>query len=177
MRLALTLALMITPSIAFAAGGTSTFTPPAPTPTTEECEDGTVWDEETESCVAPEDTTNDEAALIDNARELAYAGRYDDTLAVLDRLDPADPWVLTYRGFVARKTGDMTAALAYYQDALDIDPDNLLARSYMGQGLVVDGRFAAAEAELDEIIARGGAGTWPEVALRTALETGEGYDY
>lgn len=174
--LAVSLALVTAPGLALAVG-TEDFDPPEPTETTETCDAGLVWDAETETCLPPAETTNDRARLMEDVRALAYAGRYADAAALMDRLDAGDPWVLTYRGFVARKTGDLAAAEAYYRAALVADPDHLLARSYMGQGYVEAGRLEEARAELSEIRARGGRGSWPETALRRALAQGRGYGY
>ena len=61
--------------------------------------------------------------------------------------------------------------------ALAQNPDNLLARSYMGQGLVLEGDWVGAKRQYDEIIARGGRGTWAEASLRDAITTGTTYTY
>ena len=74
--------------------------------------------------------------------------------------------VLTYRGFIARKTGNVELGMAYYRQAIARNPDNLLVRSYMGQSLVEQGKPAEARVQLVEILARGGAGTWPAESLR-----------
>lgn len=176
MRLALTFALVVLPSGLFAAAGMD-FDPPQPTETTKTCAEGLIWDPETESCVAPADATKEDAALRKDVRELAYAGRYADAALVLDALPAQDSFVLTYRGFIARKTGDMGAATRYYRAALEADPDNLLARSYMGQGLVEAGDRDGARAQLTQIRQRGGRDTWPEVSLRLALQRGAGFSY
>ena len=173
----LTIALLATLPVSALAVGMDDDTPPTPTETTEVCEEGLVWDIATETCLPPEESTNDDSAMMDAVRELAYEGRYADAGAVLDTLDPADPWVMTYRGFIERKTGDWDAALGYYQAALTADPDLFLARSYMGQGYVAEGQLVLARAELSEIRARGGRGTWAEVSLRMAIETGVGSGY
>ena len=47
----------------------------------------------------------------------------------------------------------------------------------MGQGLVDAGDKVAALAQLREIQNRGGAGTWSEVSLRNAIQTGTTYSY
>ena len=65
----------------------------------------------------------------------------------------------------------------YYDQALTRNPDNILARSYMGQGKVAAGDKVAAVIQLREIQARGGAGTWAETSLRSAIETGTTYSY
>ncbi len=85
--------------------------------------------------------------------------------------------VLTYKGFANRKAGRLEEGLAYYDAALQVNPDNLLARSYLGQALVEMGEMQLAQVQLDEIVARGGAGHWPATALQKAIETGQTYTY
>jgi hypothetical protein len=67
--------------------------------------------------------------------------------------------------------------MAYYQAALTVDPANILARSYMGQGFVTLGQTELAQAELSEIRKLGGGGTWAEHALAQALRSGTTYSY
>lgn len=159
------------PSAAHAVGFDDDTGPPPTSETTTECAEGTVWDAKTEACVAPEDTSADQATLYDMARELAWAGRLDDALRVLARLEDRDKQ-LTYIGFVARKSGDWERAEEAYLAAIARNPGNTLARSYYGQGLVARGDVAGARAQLSEIRARGGRMTWPAVALRLTLENG-----
>ena len=114
--------------------------------------------------------------LYDAVRELAYAGRYLDAQGVMDAMaDQASDRVLTYRGFTARKLGDLSLANVHYEMAISLNPDNIAARSYMGQGFVEAGDKVAALMQLREIQARGGQGTWAEVSLRQAIETGTIY--
>jgi tetratricopeptide (TPR) repeat protein len=146
--------------------------PPAPTETTTRCAEGTVWDADTASCIpiAESRAPADRDRLIAVVRELAYTGRYADAAALLTRAsDRGDTLVLTYRGFVARRLGAIPTGLAYYRQALAADPDNLLARAYMGMGYLELGARAAAQAELDQIRRRGGVGGWPERALAAAI--------
>ena len=110
-------------------------------------------------------------------RELAYYGRYADALVILDTLNPNDTMVQTYYGFTARKLGDFDLGMAHYSAALVIDPDNMLALSYMGQGMVERGDLVGARMQLSEIRNRGGRQTWPEIALRMAIERGVGPSY
>lgn len=173
--MALTLALI--PSLAFGVGSDD-FAPPKPSETTKTCADGLIWDLATQSCLTPEDSTNDDAARLDDIRELAYARRYEAALDVLDTLqDPQNPLALTYYGFVHRKAGRIMLGMQYYHAALVLDPDNLLARSYMGQAHVVAGDLSLAQAQLTEIRMRGGRDTWAEVSLARAIATGEGYSH
>lgn len=174
---ALALAATLAPLAALAAGQDSS-TPPPPTPTTTECPASTVWDADERACVKVDAGLLDDDALYGAVRELAHAGRLEDAGAALDAMsDQAEGRVLTYRGFLARRAGDLDAAMTAYRAALDADPDNLLARSYMGQGLAAAGRLEEAEAQLAEIRARGGAGSWAETALLRAVRTGVGFDY
>jgi len=176
MRLILaTLALL--PTTALAAGSSSSDVP-KPTETTEVCEEGLVWDLATETCLPPEQSTNEDSAMMDAVRELAHDGRYADALRVLDRLDDATTdLALTYYGFVHRKSGNTVLGMAYYTAALDQNPDNILARSYMGQAYVEAGQLQLASAQLSEIRKRGGRGTWAEFSLRQAIGSGVTYSY
>ena len=61
--------------------------------------------------------------------------------------------------------------MEYYARALAIDPDYVLARSYMGQGMVADGDMAGAKAQLAEIRDRGHQDSWAYVMLENAIQT------
>ncbi|SDC92004.1 tetratricopeptide repeat protein [Ruegeria marina] len=171
------------PLSAFAAGGDngggSTWTnPPKETQTTKTCKGVKVWDEKTGKCVAPKNSSLDTDTLYGAVRELAYAGRYADAQGVLAAMpDQSDDRVLTYWGFTHRKMGDPNRAALYYDAAISANPDNILARSYMGQGFVEEGRTDLAIAQWREIRARGGIGSWAEVSLREAIRTGLTYSY
>jgi Tfp pilus assembly protein PilF len=176
MRLILAL-VMCLPGFAMAAGSGDD-TKPSTTKTTTKCKGVQVWDVKTQSCVDPKDSRLDNDTLYGAVRELAYAGRYGDAQGVLRAMpDQQDDRVLTYWGFTHRKMGNADLACAFYDRALARNPDNLLARSYMAQGLVAEGKLDAAIAQWREIKARGGAGTWAEVSLKTAIETGRTYNY
>ncbi|OWU83309.1 hypothetical protein ATO6_19440 [Oceanicola sp. 22II-s10i] len=154
---------------AFAAGSDSS-TPPTTTDTSTKCEDGMVYDEKSKSCVKSSASILNDDLRYAAVRELAYAGRYDSALMVIDSAeDQADPRFLNYRGYVARKQGDLDTAMSYYQRALAADPDYVLARSYMGQGLIEQGDLVAALGQLREIESRGGRDTWAFAALDQAL--------
>jgi tetratricopeptide (TPR) repeat protein len=149
--------------------------PPEPTETTTTCEGGRIWDADTQSCVDPDSAALDDDARFGAAREFAHAGRIDAARAALDAMaERHSDRVMTYRGFLARKAGDTAAAAALYGEALARNPSNLMARSYLGQGLAEAGDMAGARAQLTEIRARGGRATWAEFALRQAIATGRG---
>jgi tetratricopeptide (TPR) repeat protein len=145
---------------ALLAAGSSDPTPPKPSETTQQCAEGLVFDLATQSCMTPVDSTNDDQALINDVRELAYDGRFADALSMLDTMqNQNNDMVATYCGFTTRKSGDVQAGLAFYKTALAVNPDNLLARSYMGQAMVEEGAMDVALAQLTEIHMRGGRGT------------------
>ena len=174
---ALAVSSALFPSLALAVGMEDPL-PPKETQTTVECETGTIWDDEAKECVKPKDASLDDDALYKAVRELAYFDNPETALEVLGVMQEGETdRVLTYLGFAHRKLGDMTAAYSYYDKALEQNPDNLMARSYLGQAYVSEGLFDLATAELSEIRARGGRGTWPEVALRLAIDTGSGKAY
>lgn len=165
------------PTAALAVGDEGE-TPPTPTETTQKCEGVQVWDPVKAACVNPQGAGLDNDTLYRAVRELAYAGRAEDALAVLATMTEGDTdRVLTYRGFALRKAGDWQTGRAMYERALAQNPDNLLARSYLGQGLVERGDTLAAIDQLLEIRARGGSGTWAEAALAQAIATGKTLNY
>jgi tetratricopeptide (TPR) repeat protein len=163
-------------SFAYAAGSDST-EPPKPTETTTVCEEGQVWDEKAKACIKLKAGLMTDDQIYAAARELAYDGQYDHALNVLDvAADQNDPRILNYKGFANRKAGRVEEGMAFYQAALTIDPDYILARSYMGQGLIADGDIGGAWEQLTEIKARGGEGTWAYASLEKAL-AGEASDW
>lgn len=172
MRHALLLALptAITLSFAAHAAGGGDDSPPKTTSTTTECSDGQIYDEVTKACVDADEQSFNDDQRYDAVRELAYAGAYDRAEQVIASADePGDPRFLNYQGFIQRKQGNIEAAMEFYTAALGIDPDYLLARSYMGQGLVASGDIESAREQLTEIATRGGRDTWSYVALKMAL--------
>lgn len=158
-----------------AAGGDSS--PPKPTNTTKKCLFGRVYDEAAGRCVKPNKTNFSEEQLYQAVRELAYDGQFENAQNVLRVMDQDDDRVLTYWGFTYRKMGEAELANTYYQRAIETNPDNILARSYMGQGYVTEEKTELAIAQWREIKARGGEGTWAEASLREAIRTGLTYSY
>lgn len=152
--------------------------PPEPTPTTTVCAGGQVWDHDEGSCVDVEGSSLGDDALYGAAREFAYAGQYQNAITALRAMkDQREDRVLTYMGFTLRKSGDAERGMAYYDAALEANPDNLLARAYLGQAYVELGNLDRAKVQLAEIRSRGGADGWPERALLEAIETGQAFRY
>ncbi|WP_085308438.1 tetratricopeptide repeat protein [Planktotalea arctica] len=161
-------ALMVgAPQTGFAAGED---TPPKTTNTTKKCKEGKVYDAQSKKCLAVESHNFSDDQLYLAAREMAYAGQYQNALHVLDSAqNQNDPRILNYRGFTNRKLGNHAVAMQFYEAALSINPDYILARSYMGQGLLAHGDAIGARAQLAEIRTRGGRNTWSYTALALAL--------
>ncbi len=156
---------LVAPSAIYAAGSNDE-TPPVIV----KCEEGWVFDKETGKCLEAESFLIDDDERYETLREYAYAGDYVDADIVLASFTSQDdPRVLNYKGFINRKLGNFDAAMEYYQAALKINPDYILARSYMGQGLAAQGNFAAARDQLAEIRTRGGRNTWAYASLSLAL--------
>ena len=170
--LASALALPLAATSAFAAGSGDDSTPSKP-----KCKSGQVYDKKTKSCVATNNSGLDVDALYENVRELAYDGRFDDAQLVLAQMPADDDRTLTYMGFTSRKMGNVDVAMAYYARALTVNPANVLARSYMGQGFVEQGKMAEPLDQLRAIRSHGGTGTWAEASLRKAIATGETFNY
>ncbi|MCB6177436.1 tetratricopeptide repeat protein [Rhodobacter sp. Har01] len=177
MRLLPLLLLTTLPFAAFAAGSDDS-APPTATQTTTECKDGQVWDDTAKKCVAPQDSRLDDDARFGAVRELAWAGRYDEAMTVLAAMTEGETdRVMTYKGFILRKSGQIEAGIAAYEAALRINPGNILTHSYYGQLLVEMNEPDAARVHLAAIRANGGSGTWAEIALASAIETGLTYTF
>lgn len=160
------------------AAGSSDESAPKPTKTSKDCKGVKVWDEKKKRCVKPKSSSLDDDGLYGAVRELAYAGRYEDAIGVLAAMsDQNDDRVLTYKGFTNRKLGNIDVAMVFYKQALDTNPNNILARSYMAQGMLDQGDKIGAIAQLREINARGGADTWAAKSLAKAIATGVTYSH
>ncbi len=166
----LTVAITFALSAAAQSAGGGSDTPPTTTRTTTECSDGQIYDDDAKACVDADKQSFNDDDRYDAVRELAYAGAYDRAEAVIASADrPDDARFLNYQGFIQRKQGNMKDALDFYAAALAKDPDYLLARSYMGQGLAASGDTDGARAQLREIVARGGRDTWAYASLKLSL--------
>lgn len=170
-------ALLVSGQIAFAAGSDTDSTP-KPTETTTQCEKGMVWDKKEKECVKIKESNLSDDSIYENARELAYAGQFDNAIELLTRAENQnDPRILNYLGFSHRKAGRTALGMSYYQQALAIDPKYDLARSYMGQSLVKQGKLGAAQEQLALIAQNSGTDNWPYQSLATAITTGNSSNY
>jgi tetratricopeptide (TPR) repeat protein len=97
--------------------------------------------------------------LYEQGRDMAKAGQYESALEILAVIqNQNDPRVLNYIGYSNRKAGRLELGITYYRKALEIDPNFVLAREYLGEGYVAMGRIDLAKAELEEIFKRCGTG-------------------
>ena len=143
-----------------------TTAPPKKTKTSTECQDGKIWDAKKKECVNAKKSGLDDDILFNAARELAYAGQYENALKVLDAVkDQASARILNYRGYSNRKAGRMELGMRFYRRALQADENYILARSYMGQALMEQGKVQEAKIQLIEIRDRGGENSWAYRAL------------
>lgn len=87
--------------------------------------------------------------------------RYVEGLAALERAQAAvgpHADILNYMGFASRHLGRLDSALAYYREALRLDPDHLGANEYLGELYLQMGDIPAARrqlARLDRLCAYG----------------------
>jgi len=88
---------------------------------------------------------------------LAKSGSYAQALGYLGAIRSRDEKALTYIGFASRKLGGIGTALEHYRQALDINPDYVVARAYLGEAYLQLGRPDDARKELGEIERRCGA--------------------
>ena len=177
MRLLPALILAAFPAMAFAAGSDDT-EPPKPTETTTKCEGAQVFDDKLKKCVDPQSGALDNDKLFGAVRELAWAGQYDRAMIVLSAMTEGETdRVMTYQGFILRKSGQIEAGIQAYETALALNPGNILTHSYYGQLLVEMNELDAARSHLAAIRANGGTGTWAEIALAQAIDTGLTYSF
>ena len=110
-------------------------------------------DAKSNKCVPAKSSALDDKDRYQAVRELAYAEQYVAAALVLDAMaNQRDDQVLTYRGFLLRKTGHFEKAMTVYESAVAANPNNLLVRSYMGQGLVEAGGLLGAQKQHQEIL-------------------------
>jgi tetratricopeptide (TPR) repeat protein len=114
------------------------------------CNQGYVYDEQQKICVQA--SLLDDEQLTDQGRRFALAGDYATALDILGTVrNQKDDVVLTYIGYAKRKLGMVEEGIAYYHEALALNPDNLNTREYLGEGYVAAGRTELAVAELQKL--------------------------
>ena len=88
---------------------------------------------------------------------LAQDGKFEEALSQLRQAqNQKDPTHLNYIGYSTRKLGRVDEALKYYRQALSENPDYTLARAYMGEAFLEQGKLDLAREQLSEIERRCG---------------------
>jgi tetratricopeptide (TPR) repeat protein len=137
------------------------------------CPSGTAWSRQQSKCVAQKSGLLSDEDLAQAGRQLALDGHYHDAIKVLEiASNENDPAILTYLGYSHRKLGHIDLAISLYKKALDIDPDNVDTREYLGEGYVSKGELDLAWLELVEIEKRCGTTCVEYQALEKALRSG-----
>jgi tetratricopeptide (TPR) repeat protein len=113
------------------------------------CQKGYTWDANKKMCVQA--SLMDDQQLNKNGKALALAGSYDSALDTLSYVRKPDSTTLTYLGYANRKLGRVDTGIAYYHQALALDPNNLNTREYLGEGYVSAGRTDLAVVELTKL--------------------------
>jgi tetratricopeptide (TPR) repeat protein len=88
------------------------------------------------------------------ARRLIRKERYADAIPYLQRAlqdRPRSADILNYLGYTERMTGDYSTSLAYYKQALAIDPDHKGAHEYLGELFLTLKDITNANAQLAEL--------------------------
>ncbi len=145
-----------------------------PTPTAPKCAEGEVYSPTAQKCVKKTSNLINDEDRYNTSVQLARSGKYHSAINLLKTIaNQDDPRVLTYLGFSNRKLGKMDIGEAYYKKALEIDPNYLLAREYLGEGYVSQGKKDLALAQLKEIENRCGTTCREYGLLKKAILTSQ----
>ena len=116
------------------------------------CPRGEVYDPGRLKCVKQQAGVLPDGALTDYAYALAKAGRYDESLEVLNLLvKPNTAKALNYRGYATRKLGRIDEGIGFYRRSVALDPRYAQVREYLGEAYVQKGDLARAKAQLRAI--------------------------
>jgi len=107
-------------------------------------------------CTQKSGSLNDDQ-LYQSGYWLAKSGKYQEAITQLKLAkNQNDPRILNYLGYSNRKLGHINEALGYYRQALSVNPDYTLARAYLGEAFLQQGRLDLARGQLQEIKRRCG---------------------
>jgi tetratricopeptide (TPR) repeat protein len=116
------------------------------------CPKGEIWDIKKKRCVKMKADALPEDQMTEYAYALAKAQRYQEALDVLDLLhDPNTPEALNYRGYATRKLGRTDEGIGYYLKSVQLDPQYVKVREYLGEAYVIKGRVDLAKDQLQTI--------------------------
>ncbi|MBL8907983.1 MAG: tetratricopeptide repeat protein [Rhizobiales bacterium] len=138
------------------------------------CKSGEVWSNSLKRCVKSSSGIVPDDDLYAQGRELAIAGEFDRAIEVLEAIrDKDEAGILNYLGYAHRKAGMIDKGIAYYHQALAIDPDYVLAREYLGEGYVAAGNVDLARQQLQEIGARCGTNCEEYIELAEVIASAQ----
>jgi tetratricopeptide (TPR) repeat protein len=170
------LALTLTPTVGFAAqgggGGNSGGNSGGGQSGIKTCKPGYVYVKKKKKCVKKEEGRLPDSELIEQAWALARKGEFEaGRLLFFSVADQKNPEVLNGLGFTHRKLGQFPEAIAYYRQAIALDPNYAEAREYLGEGYVTMGKIDLAKQELAEIRRICGTSCEEYVDLNEAIDT------
>ncbi len=124
----------------------------------QQCPSGWVWSSNKGKCVKKTSELLSDDDLYAAAYKLIEEKQYALARDLLYRIkDQHQPRVLNYIGYTTRKLGRIDDGIRYYKMALELDPDYVQARQYLGEGYLQKGAVGMAKEQLQEIAARCGA--------------------
>jgi len=144
--------MLAAPHTAYAAGSGGSST-------TKTCSQGYIYSTTKKKCVLKQAGIVPDRDLIAQGWALAYSGQFEAAIEVFSVAKVHNqPSLLNGLGYSYRKSGQLDRAVAYYKQAISLDPDYVLAREYLGEGYVSAGKLDLARAQLNEIEKRCGTG-------------------
>jgi tetratricopeptide (TPR) repeat protein len=123
------------------------------------------------TCVKLKSEVLPDNELYQQARSLANEGEYEwalDHLRLIRVQQNAE--VLNYTGYANRKAGRLETGIGYYQQALNLNPDYVQAREYLGEAYVLAGFNDLARQQLQEIEKRSGTSGEAYLALKKFMQ-------
>ena len=144
------------PSLALDLGGDDEDKP------AKKCPSGKAWSDKAKKCVAQKSDALSDEDRARAGRQLARDGHYRESIVVLETIANKDD----------RKLGDIDHGISLYKKALEIDPENVATREYLGEGYVTKGQLDLAYLELTEIEKRCGTSCEAYKALEKAMLAG-----
>jgi len=136
------------------------------------CPSGAAWSTKARKCEPIKSGSLSDDDLTRAGQQLARDGHYQDAIKVLEIVsNENNPIALTYLGYSHRKLGDVDLGISLYKKALDIDPNNVDTREYLGEGYVTKGELDLAWLELVEIEKRCGTTCKEYQALDKAMRS------